>query len=157
MAKKETLFEFVDNFKNLDGVIDKNILKGWNRATNIVRGEAIERAPVASGDLAGSSSRIVAKITPNGIKSAVIFKEEYAKALNDKNSGLKLKSSGELSYVVYPEKVGHVGKKKGVYRGTQVSKKKKGELGFLDNAVDSKEHLFLKIIDDAISFGWDKI
>jgi len=148
MAKKETFAQFAKNFSTFDNQIDKLVLGDWNRATNISRGEAIERAPVASGNLAGSSDRLEAKITSSGIKSAIIFKTIYADKLNKKNSGIKLKNPGELSY--------HL-KKTGSEPATKVFKQKKGELGFLDNAVDSKEHLFIRAIDKAIDKAWARI
>lgn len=141
MALRETVPEFQKAFQKFPEIIERELLNPWNIETQHTLSDAQERAPIASGRLVGSGARIGAKITRQGIISFLTFRVPYASKLNDKRSGIRLKEAGEISYRT----------------PTVVRKQRKGELGYLDNAVIESEPEFQRVIDNAISRAWDII
>jgi hypothetical protein len=127
---------FSNNFKSTMEGIDRVVLNLWDKWTLQTLADAQSKAPVASGTLEGSGSNRRAYITKNGVQSAIVFKVDYAKKLNDVNSGLRLKENGELSYYS---------------AGTKVFKQRKGELGFLSKAEQENKSKFVEITEWAVS------
>ena len=134
--KKNNIELFTARFKNFGIDVQNTASKLWNVATMGVLGDAQRKAPVASGALQGSGATLKAIITPQGIESALIFKVDYAKELNDPKSEKRLKEVGELSYMV---------------DGTRVNKRVKGELGFATNAKNENKDLFVELTKRVIS------
>lgn len=122
--------------------VDNEIVKEWQMESLQVMADAQRLAPVASSTLQGSANTLSAKITDKGVESAVLFKVPYAAKLNDKDSGIRLKNRGELSYYA---------------GGTKVKKAKKGRLGYLDIAVSKGIPFFNKLTQKAVSKQFLKI
>lgn len=139
MSKKLTIAQFSKRLPTLNKSFLKALSRQWDLETLETLEDSRDNAPLASGTLINSSSTTRAKITNNGIESSIIYKVPYAKKLNDPNSGLRLKEKGELSYTV---------------KGVMVFKDKKGELGFLSNAVSGGFSLFKNAIEDSLIKAW---
>jgi len=141
-VRKNTIPNFVNDFKRSMLNVEEFALSSWNKWTLQTLADAQSKAPVASGTLEGSGGIKRASITPNGIESAIVFKVDYAKELNNEQSGLVLKKRGELSY----------------YAGdTRVKKIRKGVLGFANKARDRNMPLFKKLTQFAVSESFLKI
>jgi hypothetical protein len=141
----ETLSQFVKNFEKLGGdAVDSKLLSDWNKETSSVMSDAQDKAPLASGQLVRSAVQQRAVKTKNGIKSSYEFTVPYAKKLNDKRSGVRLKERGEISHYS---------------GGVQWKKANKGELGYSDNAIEDAERggEFVKAVDEFISRVWRKL
>jgi len=141
---------FSRNFSNQMLKVDDNLLRNWTLATVNAMTNAQRLSPVASGTLEGSADYIRARVTSSGVQSAILFKVPYAKKLNDKNSGIRLKNKGEISYYVGKKNINST-TKKGKRGGTVVKKQRKGRLGFLDIAVDKQQASFNAFVGSAVS------
>lgn len=74
MAKKETIQEFLNNFKDWPAIIQKKALQIYDQETEFALGQSVYVAPRRTGELQNKVQRIKAKATPDGIKSAYVFK-----------------------------------------------------------------------------------
>ena len=134
-------------FKNFDDDVLNAALQAWDKETGYTLGDSQRRAPVAGGFLIRSAIQKKAFISNTGIASKIIYTVPYAEKLNDltyltpSSNKIDLKEEGKISYKV---------------DGMIVKKKKKGELGFLDLAVEdsSQKGRFTKAAGDAISKAW---
>lgn len=122
--------------------VNREAFRKWNALTLGALGEAQSRVPGASGTLEGSGTTLKADLNRNKLQSAIIFKVPYAKRINDKKyrrkdgRKMQLKPVGEISY--------RVGK-------TIQTKYRKGEIGFLSNAINAFKPLFSKAAQDSVS------
>lgn len=140
MAQRETLETFLKNLNTFDNKILKEVLQGFNRVTEQAMSDSQEKAPIASGNLVRSAAVLTAKQTENGVKSAVLYKAEYAKRLHDGN--YKLKPAGAFSYYD---------------KGQKWYKAQQGEAGWLQKAVDSKQENLINEVSRAIDEAWSRI
>jgi hypothetical protein len=141
MAQKEFVADFAKAFQMFPDKIEREVLRPWSIQTRETLSDAQSRAPIASGRLVGSGSMIQARVTNTGIQSSIVFNVPYAAKLNDKNSRLRLKEPGEISYRT----------------PTIVKKQRKGELGYLDNAVEAGNDYFTNIASRAVSIAFEAI
>jgi hypothetical protein len=141
MAQREFVADFAKEFQMFPDKIEREVLRPWTQQTIETWSDARARAPVASGDLVGKSNIVEAKVTAKGIQSSVVFRMPYAAKLNDKKANIRLKEVGEISY----------------YHPQKIEKKRKGELGYLDNAVEAGSDYFTDIASRAVSIAFEAI
>ena len=136
-----TLKAFIKEIPGINDELMKEVVAQWNVETQFVLSDSNKRVPIAAGFLQRSGITEAASFKPTGIQSKIVYNVPYASKLNDVSSGLDLKESGELSYYA---------------GGQRVNKQRKGELGFLDLAVEqaSNKKRFIKVVDKAISKVW---
>ena len=144
---KETLQEFVKELPTMSDKLQRMALLEWDEDTLVVKREARQKAPIAAGNLVRSIGKLKARFEKDGIVSYVFAKVPYAYMLETgiAPSGKKihLKDVGEKSY------------HKGAGLGYQL-KHKKGEIGYMSNAVKEHSDLFVEGISRIISKWWTK-
>jgi len=139
MARSETLEEFTKKLPSFPVVIQKRILKDWQTYTDEVFAQSQNEVPIASGALLRSGSVLNAKITSNGIESAIVYNLPYARKIHDgedsKGRTINLKPAG----YVYPD-------------GT--TKAREGEYLFLEEPARTQLDDVTKAISKSISKAW---
>lgn len=73
MASKETIEQFLANFKNWPTIIQKNATKIFNESAVLAWSKSRQVAPRDTGELINSSRVMHAKLTTNGITSGYYF------------------------------------------------------------------------------------
>ena len=138
-VRKLNFKQYQKSLDTLSARVLKAIQARWTIQTVQALDDAKEKAPFASGDLIRSGSFKKASISRRGIESRIVFTAPYASRLNDPKSGLRLKNKGEVSYRI---------------AGKDVIKVRKGELGYLDKAVDENEPNFLNLVKKSVNESW---
>ncbi len=107
MASK-TLKEFAKNMIFLPKETQDLCLAKWERTTIEAVDIAKRASPLLTGDLQGSGVHRKAKVTINGINSAIIFKQPYAEALE---AGKRTLKSGRVVKLKISKKINPNAKK----------------------------------------------
>ena len=136
------LSAFIKALPKFSKGVQAEFLNSWNKNTKFTLAEANKKVPVAAGELQRSGKALKAEITPTGIKSYIEYTQPYAERLNDTDSGVTLKEVGKLSYYS---------------GGARVNKRQKGELGYLNKAVDQEADNFVNDLMKMIDKEWNQL
>lgn len=136
---KERFSEWVKNtLPKLPFEMQQDALLSWNRNTVEAQSKSKKFVPVAVGNLRDSIDTIKAKITSNGIVSAIIARVPYAARIHNDKS-LRLKDPGEISYYI---------------AGSPQKKVIKGESEFISKGIDETEDQFIRDLKKVIGKVW---
>ena len=137
-----TISSFVKSLPRFSDALMARFLNSWDKNTQFTFAEAQRKVPVAAGELLRSGRTLKAKITSNGVISSIVYAQPYAEKLNDPQANIRLKEAGEFSYYA---------------KGQRVTKRQKGELGWLDKTVDREAKRFLEDVKKSIDIEWNKL